>query len=176
MAPKIRVPKTRPPKHVPGQRDLFGRVVAPDSPLPVALLTPAEAVVAKAQARAKALGGGNGNWGPCILSGLVWQLRLDVSRLRLPYQPKTTCTHVPNPGSATETAAAAVDDGAMVEAELTAMLDADEEVAKAAAAEPMEISDEVVDVDEAPEEKWEEWQEWPQDWRSDDAAKETGRL
>ena len=97
-------------------------------------------------------------------------------RLRLPYQPKTTCTHVPNPGSATETAADAVDDGVMVEAELTRMLDVEEEVATAAAPEPMEISDEVVDVDEAPEEKWEERQEWPHDWRSDDAAKETGRL
>ena len=88
-------PKTMRPKHVPGQRDLFGRSVAPDSPLPVALLTPAEALVAKAQAaewaRGKGsgkgnrgggatsatvaltpLGGGKGNWGPCILSGLVW--------------------------------------------------------------------------------------------------------
>ena len=83
---------------------------------------------------------------------------------------------MPNPGSATETAAAAVDDGAMVEAELTRMLDAEEEVATAAAPEQMEISDEVVDVDEAPEEKWEEWPEWPQDWRSDAAAEETGRL
>ena len=155
-------PRSRVPKHVPGQRNLYGHSVAPDSPLPVALLTAAEAVVAKAQARAKALGGGNGNWGPCILSGLVWQLRLDVSRLRLPYQPKTTCTHVPNPGSATETAAAAVDDGAMVEAELAAMLEA----------EPMEVDEEVVDVDEARE----EWEEWQQDWRSDAAAKETDRL
>ena len=196
-------PKTMHLKHVPGQRDLFGRSVAPDSPLPVALLTAAEAVVAKAQAAvwagkdngggggrgegsgkgnrggeaiakaskaaakasnrggvAKAhsfctvapvpIGGGEGNWGPCILSGLVWQLRLDVSRLRLPYQPKTTCTHVPNPGSATEKAdAAAVDDGTMMEAELAAMLDADEGGAAAAAAKPMENSEEVVDVDEA---------------------------
>ena len=66
-----------------------------------------------------------------------------MSRLRLPYQPKTTRTHVPNPGSATETAdaadAAVVDDGAMVEAELSRMLDA----------EPMEVDEEVVDVDEA---------------------------
>ena len=193
MAARVAMaPKPMRPKHVPGQRDLFGHCVAPDSPLPVALLTPAEAVVARAQAaewaRGKGsgkgnrgggatsatvapvpLGGGKGNWGPCILSGLVWQLRLDVSRLRLPYQPKTTCTHVPNPGSATETAdaadaadAAVVDDGAMVEAELSRMLEA----------EPMEVDEEVVDVDEARE----EWEEWQQDWRSDDAAKKKDRL
>ena len=58
-------PKTMHLKHVPGQRDLFGRSVAPDSPLPVALLTPAEAVVAKAQAAAWAAkeNGGSGGRG-----------------------------------------------------------------------------------------------------------------
>ena len=54
-----------------------------------------------------------------------------MSRLRLPYQPKTACTHVPNPGSATATADALGD-------ELFSMMQ-----------EEMVVDEEVVDVDEA---------------------------
>ena len=55
MAPK----KGHVPKHVKGQRNLFGGTVG-DSPLPAALLTPSEAAVCRLQKQAWARAAGKG--------------------------------------------------------------------------------------------------------------------